>query len=106
MKSPDDKRKQEKRVLAEMIGIYCRGRHHSKGNLCEECHELLDYAHARVDQCPFMEHKTFCSQCPVHCYSPIMREKIRAVMRYSGPRMLFVHPVLAMKHLAHRLKAR
>lgn len=28
-----------------------------------------------------------------------MREKIRIVMRYSGPRMLFVHPVMCIKHL-------
>jgi len=27
-----------------------------------------------------------------------MREKIRAVMRYSGPRMLFSHPVLVVRH--------
>ena len=28
-----------------------------------------------------------------------MREKIRAVMRFSGPRMLLYHPVLAVRHL-------
>ena len=28
-----------------------------------------------------------------------MREKIRTVMRYSGPRMITVHPVLAIRHL-------
>lgn len=27
-----------------------------------------------------------------------MREQIRTVMRWSGPRMLFVHPVLAVRH--------
>ena len=46
-----------------------------------------------------METKTFCSACKVHCYRPEMREKIRAVMRWAGPRMLFVHPVLAVRHL-------
>ena len=40
-----------------------------------------------------MESKTFCSNCRVHCYCPDMREKIRMVMRFSGPRMLFYHPV-------------
>ena len=29
-----------------------------------------------------------------------MRERVRAVMRYSGPRMLTRHPVLAVAHLA------
>lgn len=46
-----------------------------------------------------METKTFCSNCRVHCYKPEMREKIRAVMRFSGPRMLFVHPVAAIRHV-------
>ena len=36
-----------------------------------------------------METKTFCSNCKVHCYKPEMRKKIRAVMRFSGPRMIF-----------------
>ena len=35
----------------------------------------------------------------VHCYQPQMREQIRQVMRYSGPRMLLYHPVLAIWHL-------
>lgn len=45
-----------------------------------------------------MEHKTFCSRCPVHCYREQMREKIRAVMRFSGPRMLFHHPLAVVRH--------
>jgi hypothetical protein len=27
-----------------------------------------------------------------------MREKIRAVMRFSGPRMLLYHPITAIRH--------
>lgn len=46
-----------------------------------------------------MEHKTFCSNCRVHCYKPEMREKIREVMRFSGPRMIFYHPVPAVYHV-------
>ena len=33
-----------------------------------------------------------------------MREKIRKVMRFSGPRMLFYHPVLAVWHLVCSVK--
>ncbi|MBN1472600.1 MAG: nitrous oxide-stimulated promoter family protein, partial [Syntrophaceae bacterium] len=29
---------------------------------------------------------------------PAMREKIKAVMRYSGPRMLYRHPILMGIH--------
>ena len=28
-----------------------------------------------------------------------MRAKIKQVMRYSGPRMIFSHPIIAMKHV-------
>ncbi len=34
-----------------------------------------------------------------------MREQIRTVMRWSGPRMLFVHPVLAVRHMKETMKA-
>ena len=37
-----------------------------------------------------------------HCYKPEMRERIRQVMRYSGPRMITKHPVAAIRHLLGR----
>ena len=64
-----------------------------------ELHQHKDYAVSRSDHCPFMETKTFCSNCRVHCYSPEMREQIRQVMRFSGPRMLLYHPVMALRHV-------
>jgi hypothetical protein len=110
------KREREERVVTEMIALYCRGNHAAAGNgsaaargghaasrgidaLCPECRELADYARTRSEHCPFMETKTFCSNCKVHCYSPEMRERIRAVMRYSGPRMLFHHPAMTVWHV-------
>ena len=38
-------------------------------------------------------------KCPVHCYEAAMRERVRQVMRYAGPRMLLRHPILALLHL-------
>jgi hypothetical protein len=35
-----------------------------------------------------------------------MRDRIRKVMRFSGPRMLFLHPTLALLHLLDGLKTR
>ena len=96
----EQKRQREKRVVREMIGIYCRRRHGTKkGALCDPCAALAAYAEERSDKCPFMESKTFCSNCKVHCYKPDMREAIRQVMRDSGPRMLFHHPVMALRHV-------
>ena len=76
-----EKRDGEKLLVSEMIALYCRRQHKTpKGSLCPECRQLHDYALTRIDKCPFMETKTFCSACKVHCYKPEMREKIRAVI--------------------------
>ncbi len=96
----EKKREREKKVVEEMIRIYCHKKHHTKGKeLCPECRELKDYAFHRSDVCPFMKEKTFCSNCKVHCYMPKMKEKIREVMRFSGPRMLFHRPIMAIHHV-------
>ena len=84
-----------------MIGIYCRGQHGS-GRLCAECSDLLAYANERLEECPFQEGKTTCAKCPLHCFKPDMRDKVKAVMRYSGPRMLRSHPILAIRHFMDR----
>lgn len=81
-----------------MIRIYCR---HKEGNreLCPDCRSLLEYAHIRLTKCPFGEIKSSCRKCTVHCYRPDMKERIRTVMRYAGPRMIFYHPVAAIRHM-------
>ena len=101
------KRAEEQLLVSEMIALYCRRQHHTpKGSLCPECQELHDYALARIDHCPFMETKTFCSACKVHCYKPAMREKIRTVMRWAGLRMLPVHPILSIRHVVVTIRAK
>ena len=104
MKSTADKREREKRMVSEMIALYCRKKHHTKGGLCPECADLEAYARMRSDKCPFMETKTFCSNCKVHCYKPEMREKIRQVMRFAGPWMLLYHPGAAIRHMLETYK--
>ena len=100
----DRKREREKQMVSRMIALYCKKKHHTKGGLCPECRELADYARQRSDKCPFMETKTFCSNCKVHCYKPVMREKIREVMRFSGPRMIFRSPIAAIRHVIETRK--
>ena len=104
MKSTADKREREKRMVSEMIALYCRKKHHTKGGLCPECADLEAYARMRSDKCPFMETKTFCSNCKVHCYRPEMRESIRAVMVFSGPRIIFHHPLVTVRHMIENKK--
>ena len=74
--------------------------------LCPQCQALLDYAHQRLEHCKFGEDKPSCTRCPVHCYKPAMREQIRQVMRYSGPRMLLHDPIMAIRHLWDFLRAK
>lgn len=95
----ETKREREKRTVALMIGLYCKKHHGGAKTLCPECKKLRDYAFLRSDKCPFMESKSFCSNCRVHCYQGDMRERIRLVMRFSGPRMVLYHPVMALRHL-------
>lgn len=100
----ENKREREKKLVSQMIALYCRKKHGTKGGLCRECAELDQYARQRSDKCPFMETKTFCSNCKVHCYRPQMREKVRQVMRFSGPRMLFIHPAMVIRHMIESKK--
>lgn len=104
IKNVQNKREQEKQTVSLMIKIYCNKKHHTKGELCKECEVLSEYAKLRSDKCPFMETKTFCSNCKVHCYKPEMRERIREVMRFSGPRMLLYNPVMAVRHVIESKK--
>jgi hypothetical protein len=67
--------------------------------LCGDCAELLGYANERLAKCPFGPEKGPCSKCRIHCYKPEMRERVREVMRYAGPKMLTKHPILAVGHL-------
>ena len=88
----------ELRTLQAMLRMYCR-HHHGGRPLCESCLELARYADRRLACCPYGGEKPACSHCPIHCYRPDPRERVREVMRWSGPRMLWRHPVLAIRHL-------
>lgn len=103
-KDTTTKREKEKELVSQMIALYCRKQHGMKKHLCEECKALDEYARMRSDRCPFMETKTFCSNCKVHCYQPAMRQRIREVMRFSGPRMIFRHPVTVTRHMIETMK--
>lgn len=94
------KLQKERKTIAAMLRIYCSAHHGSSDNtLCSICENLFDYAQQRLDKCPFGESKGACSKCRIHCYKPDMRKQVTEVMRYSGPKMLKKHPLLAIDHL-------
>lgn len=90
---------EEKETVKKMIEIYCRRKHGHKKSLCEDCEDLLQYAHKRLSLCRFGEEKTACANCKVQCYKPFYKEKIQKVMRYSGPWMLLYRPFYSIKHI-------
>ena len=88
----------EWKTMSAMVQIYCRDHHHPETGLCEECQQFLDYAHVRLERCRFGEEKPTCAKCPVHCYQKWRREQARVIMRYAGPRMLWEHPLMSLRH--------
>lgn len=89
-------------VLASFIGAYCKVKHvdreHAKyqnerylpkggPTLCEECSKLLSYAIGKRVACPY-DPKPACRKCKTHCYRGDYREKMKEVMRFSGPYLI------------------
>ena len=95
----NDRLCRERHTMAKMVEIYCNARHeHLDSALCANCQEFLDYADVRLEKCPYGADKPTCANCPIHCYKAGQRARARMIMRYSGPRMLFRHPYLAITH--------
>ena len=102
------RRLREMKTISQMVALYCAENHgvdtrltpaYCEELVCEECAMLDRYATERTRSCRQMETKTSCDECPYHCYKPEMRERIKQVMRFSGPRMITKHPIAAIRHL-------
>ena len=94
------RRAREFKTIAVMLRMYRHAHHGSQDTpLCRDCIELHDYARRRLERCLFGEAKPTCVNCTVHCYKALMRERVRQVMGWAGPRMPWRHPVLAAWHL-------
>ena len=108
-------------TMSAMVRIYCRDHHQERGrpareflrclnpftsngrdaratNLCAKCRQFLDYANVRLERCRFGDEKPTCANCPVHCYQRDRREQARVIMRHAGPRMMWEHPVMSLRH--------
>jgi len=104
----DDKSRmsRERTTIKAMIEIFCNKKHDTKKDLCQDCSALFEYAMKRLDNCPFQEEKPTCGMCTVHCFQDDYRTKIKEVMRFSGKRMLWKHPILTIKYLRDRRKSK
>ena len=82
----------EKEIITLMIKLYCKKKHgSSNGELCNECRELEEYAYKRLTYCKFGNEKSSCKKCP--------REKVKEVMKFSGPRILIYNPKEYIRHI-------
>ncbi|MBI3451097.1 MAG: nitrous oxide-stimulated promoter family protein [Acidobacteria bacterium] len=88
----------ERATIEAMVRLFCERRHGATAGLCEACGGLLGYAEQRLRRCPFADEKPPCADCPIHCYKPAMRDRVKEVMRYAGPRMMLRHPLFALRH--------
>jgi len=92
----------EKETVEKFIRLYCEKKHEpSSKPICSECNNMLDYSHQRLELCQYQEDKPTCRKCPVHCFKPTMREEIRRVMRFSGPRFVLRAPMDWIRHQLH-----
>ena len=89
----------ERKTFLAMLTMFCHDQHGSAAGLCAACEQVHAYALERSANCPFQADKPTCLKCPVHCYKPEMRAKVRDVMRYAGPKMMLRHPLLTLLHL-------
>ena len=95
---------QEKMTLSKMIHIYCKNHHKDNCEyICPECKQLLEYALTRIQRCPLIENKPTCKRCHIHCYAKKEKDLIKGVMRYAGPRMIFYHPIIAIRHIIREI---
>lgn len=106
MSDHNSRLKRESKTLNTMISMHCQDKHKTSGKLCSDCEELFEYAGKRLDNCPFQAGKTTCNQCSTHCYKPEMREKIRIVMQYAGPRIIYRHPLLLFYYFIDGIRKR
>ena len=94
------RRARELKAIEAMVRLYCKGHgHQGRAPLCADCAALFEYATRRLERCVFGDSKPACANCLVHCYNAEMRERVRVVMRWAGPRMSLRHPILAALHL-------
>lgn len=90
--------RREWQTMSAMVRIYCRDQHQTSTGVCAECEAFLNYANVRLERCHFGPEKPTCAKCPVHCYQRERREQVRVIMRHAGPRMIYEHPAMSLRH--------
>lgn len=95
----------EHQTIAKMTKIYCQHFHKVPYTNCQSCQAFVGYAEKKLDRCVYGQAKPACKNCPIHCYKPTEKQLAQQIMRFAGPKMLFKHPILAIKHLLKAKKS-
>lgn len=116
------RRQSEKVTYLAMAELYCLKKHPDRPKirvtadevgadpkfrgwlLCETCRKRALGVVKRTDRCPHMAYKTFCHECPRPCHPP--SEEDRDMMKFSGPRLMGRHPVLAFRFFGYLLRTK
>lgn len=103
----NDRRRLDEKTLYAMQLIYCSAKHAKdagEDGLCDPCRDLLKYSLERTKNCSYKAQGRLCSACEIHCFENEQRARIRQVMRFSGPRLIFRKPALALRYLFLRVR--
>lgn len=67
----------EKKIVELMIRLYCKRKERNR-ELCPACQDLLKYAHARLEHCPFGEKNPPAVYVPSTATSPKCANECKA----------------------------
>jgi hypothetical protein len=100
------KEKKDIQILIRFVHVFCRENHRGDykkpfslpfeegaplidrgAQLCESCSKLLAYGVRKRFRCPY-DPKPMCKKCETQCYSRHYRQRVREVMRFSGPYLM------------------
>ena len=100
------KEKRDIQILIRFVHIFCLEKHGEDSKkpfsspfeevaslierevqLCESCSELLTYGVRKRFRCPHNP-KPMCKKCETQCYSQDYKQRVREVMRFSGPYLI------------------
>ncbi len=110
-----EKFENEVNTLKKFFVIYCNDKHTNQKkeayivpyldnslefevSLCEECHNLLQYAISKLQECPH-EIKPRCRKCPNPCYDKDKYKQMAKIMRYSGMKLGLTKAAKRLKNL-------
>ena len=101
---------QKDRAILEAIGtIYCRAHHaecaQDAAGLCPECREVVETTLAKAQTCPY-GHSGNCQDCDTQCQRGTSKQRVKAMMRYAAPRMVYRHPLMTLSYVSKKFKKR